>query len=223
MNEKKEVGEKAVEYVKDGMVVGLGTGSTVFYSIAKLGQLVQQGLSIQGVPTSEQTAKLAREFGIPLVSFKEIEGIDVAIDGADEVNPDLNLIKGGGGALLREKIIAKAARTFIVVADSHKYVDTLGAFPLPIEVVPFGYEMTMKHIRELGGSPNLRQTNGTPYLSDNGNYVVDCDFIEIKDPIALERELNIIPGVVENGLFVDMTDAVITLDSNKNLITKVNK
>jgi ribose 5-phosphate isomerase A len=223
LNEKKEVGEKAVEYVKDGMVVGLGTGSTVFYSIAKLGQLVQQGLSIQGVPTSEQTAKLAREFGIPLVSFKEIEGIDVAIDGADEVNPDLNLIKGGGGALLREKIIAKAARTFIVVADSHKNVDTLGAFPLPIEVVPFGYEMTMKHIRELGGSLNLRQTNGTPYLSDNGNYVIDCDFIEIKDPKALERELNIIPGVVENGLFVDMTDAVITLDINKNLITKVRK
>lgn len=223
MNEKKEVGEKAVEYVKDGMVVGLGTGSTVFYSIAKLGQLVQQGLSIQGVPTSEQTAKLAREFGIPLVSFKEIEGIDVAIDGADEVNPDLNLIKGGGGALLREKIIAKAARTFIVVADSRKNVDTLGAFPLPIEVVPFGYEMTMKHIRELGGSLNLRQTNGTPYLSDNGNYVIDCDFIEIKDPKALERELNIIPGVVENGLFVDMTDAVITLDINKNLITKVRK
>jgi ribose 5-phosphate isomerase A len=223
LNEKKEVGEKAVEYVKDGMVVGLGTGSTVFYSIAKLGQLVQQGLSIQGVPTSEQTAKLAREFGIPLVSFKEIEGIDVAIDGADEVNPDLNLIKGGGGALLREKIIAKAARTFIVVADSRKNVDTLGAFPLPIEVVPFGYEMTMKHIRELGGSLNLRQTNGTPYLSDNGNYVIDCDFIEIKDPKALERELNIIPGVVENGLFVDMTDAVITLDINKNLITKVRK
>ncbi|NHC41111.1 ribose-5-phosphate isomerase RpiA [Bacillus sp. MM2020_1] len=223
MNEKIEVGEKAVEYVKDGMVVGLGTGSTVFYSIAKLGQLVQQGLSIQGVPTSEQTAKLAREFGIPLVSFKEIEGIDVAIDGADEVNPDLNLIKGGGGALLREKIIAKAARTFIVVADSRKNVDTLGAFPLPIEVVPFGYEMTMKHIRELGGSLNLRQTNGTPYLSDNGNYVIDCDFIEIKDPKALERELNIIPGVVENGLFVDMTDAVITLDINKNLITKVRK
>ena len=112
MNEKKEVGEKAVEYVKDGMVVGLGTGSTVFYSISKLGQLVQQGLSIQGVPTSEQTAKLAREFGIPLVSFKEIEGIDVAIDGADEVNPDLNLIKGGGGALLKRENNCESSENF---------------------------------------------------------------------------------------------------------------
>lgn len=222
MIEKKEVGEKAVEYVKDGMVVGLGTGSTVYYFISKLGQLVQQGLSIKGVPTSKHTEKLAIELGIPLVSFNEIEQIDVAIDGADEVDPDLNLIKGGGGALLREKIIAKAAKTFIIVADSHKNVDTLGTFPLPIEVVPYGFEMTVKHIRELGGSPMLRQKDGLPFLTDNGNYVIDSRFQDIKNPKELEKSLNLIPGVVDNGLFVGMADAVITI-MDKQLVTRVRK
>jgi ribose 5-phosphate isomerase A len=219
LNEKKEVGEKAVEYVKDGMVVGLGTGSTVYYFISKLGQLVQQGLSIKGIPTSKQTEKLAIELNIPLVSFREIEEIDVAVDGADEVDQDLNLIKGGGGALLREKIIAKAAKTFIVVADSHKNVDTLGTFPLPIEVVPFGFEMTMKYIRELGGNPTLRQRRGSPYVTDNGNYIIDSNFHEISQPDILEKNLNLLPSVVDNGLFVGMADAVITIVDNK-LVTK---
>jgi ribose 5-phosphate isomerase A len=219
LNEKKEVGEKAVEYVKDGMVVGLGTGSTVYYFISKLGQLVQQGLSIKGIPTSKQTEKLAIELNIPLVSFREIEQIDVAVDGADEVDQDLNLIKGGGGALLREKIIAKAAKTFIVVADSHKNVDTLGTFPLPIEVVPFGFEMTMKYIRELGGNPTLRQRRGSPYVTDNGNYIIDSNFHEISQPDILEKNLNLLPSVVDNGLFVGMADAVITIVDNK-LVTK---
>jgi ribose 5-phosphate isomerase A len=219
LNEKKEVGEKAVEYVKDGMVVGLGTGSTVYYFVSKLGQLVQQGLSIKGIPTSEQTEKLAIELNIPLVSFREIEEIDVAVDGADEVDQDLNLIKGGGGALLREKIIAKAAKTFIVVADSHKNVDTLGTFPLPIEVVPFGFEMTMKYIRELGGNPTLRQRRGSPYVTDNGNYIIDSNFHEISQPDILEKNLNLLPSVVDNGLFVGMADAVITIVDNK-LVTK---
>jgi ribose 5-phosphate isomerase A len=217
--EKKEVGEKAVQYIKEGMVVGLGTGSTVYYFISKLGELVQQGLSVKGVPTSKQTEKLAIELGIPLVSFRDIEQIDVAVDGADEVDPDLNLIKGGGGALLREKIIAKAAKTFIVVADSHKMVDSLGAFPLPIEVVPFGYEMTMKYIQELGGNPTLRRKEGTPYVTDNGNYIIDSGFQEINQPEVLEKNLNLLPGVVDNGLFVGMVDAVITIVDNK-LVTK---
>jgi ribose 5-phosphate isomerase A len=215
LNEKKEVGEKACEYLKDGMVVGLGTGSTVFYTITKLGQLVQQGLSIKGVPTSEQTRQLAIELGIQLVSLDEIKHIDVAIDGADEVDPELNLIKGGGGALLREKIIAVAAKTFIVVADSNKNVDTLGTFPLPIEVVPFGYEMTVKHIKELGGSPKLRQKDGNTYLTDNGNYIIDSSFQEIMRPRELEKNLNLIPGVVDNGLFVGMADRVITFKDKK--------
>ena len=147
VNEKQLVGEKAAEYVKDGMVVGLGTGSTIFYTILKLSHLVKQGLNIRGVPTSEVTAELAREYGIPLVDFSEIEDIDVAIDGADQVDSDLNLIKGGGGALLREKIIAHSADTFIVIADSSKLANRLGAFPLPVEVVPFGFEMTAKRIQ----------------------------------------------------------------------------
>jgi ribose 5-phosphate isomerase A len=222
LNEKKEVGEKAVDYVKEGMVVGLGTGSTVFYTISKLGKLVQQGFSIKGIPTSKQTEKLAIDVGIPIVSLNEIDHIDLAIDGADEVNRDLDLIKGGGGALLREKIIAKAAKTFIVVSDSHKNVDTLGTFPLPIEVVPFGYEMTMKYIRELGGNPKLREKDGNPFLTDNGNYIIDSSFQEINHPKELEKNLNLIPGVVDNGLFVGLADAVITIIDNK-LVTKVRR
>ncbi|SMQ72896.1 ribose-5-phosphate isomerase [Bacillus sp. OV166] len=222
LNEKKEVGEKAVDYVKEGMVVGLGTGSTVFYTISKLGKLVQQGFSIKGIPTSKQTEKLAIDVGIPIVSLNEIDHIDLAIDGADEVNRDLDLIKGGGGALLREKIIAKAAKTFIVVSDSHKNVETLGTFPLPIEVVPFGYEMTMKYIRELGGNPKLREKDGNPFLTDNGNFIIDSSFQEINHPKELEENLNLIPGVVDNGLFVGLADAVITIIDNK-LVTKVRR
>ncbi|MEH7481925.1 ribose-5-phosphate isomerase RpiA, partial [Neobacillus drentensis] len=208
--------------VKEGMIVGLGTGSTVFYTISKLGKLVQQGFSIKGIPTSKQTEKLAIDVGIPLVSLNEIDHIDLAIDGADEVNRDLDLIKGGGGALLREKIIAKAAKTFIVVTDSHKNVDTLGTFPLPIEVVPFGYEMTIKYIRELGGNPKLREKDGNPFLTDNGNYIIDSSFQEIKHPNELEKNLNLIPGVVDNGLFVGLADAVITI-IDKKLVTNVRR
>jgi ribose 5-phosphate isomerase A len=220
VNEKRMVGEKAVEFIKDSMVAGLGTGSTVFYTITKLGQLVKQGLSIKGIPTSVQTEKLAKKWGIPLAKFEEIEQIDVAIDGADEVDSELNLIKGGGGALLREKIIARAAKTFIVVVDPSKMVEKLGAFLLPVEVVPFGVEMTKKHIRELGCHPDLRQFKGVPYRTDNGNYIFDCVFPDVLHPEILERELNMIPGVVENGLFVGMADTVVTLDPERNVIMK---
>jgi ribose 5-phosphate isomerase A len=222
LNEKKVIGEKAIEYVKDGMVVGLGTGSTAYYFTSKLGELVQQGLNIKGVPTSKKTETLANELGIPLVSFNEIEQIDVAVDGADEVDADLNLIKGGGGALLREKIIAASAKTFIVIADSQKNVDTLGTFPLPVEVVPFGLEMTIKHIRDLGGKTELRQQQGNPFLTDNGNYILDTNFQEIKEPKELEKKLNLIPGVVDNGLFVGMAEAVITI-IDKKLVTVFRK
>lgn len=220
MNEKKIVGEKAAEYVKEGMIVGLGTGSTVFYTIHKLGEMVSKGLSIKGIPTSVQTEVLARELGIPLVNFSEVEHIDIAIDGADEVDANLDLIKGGGGALLREKIIARAAKAFVVVADSSKVVEKLGGFPLPIEVVPFGYEMTMRHIKSLGIEPVLRESNNQPYKTDNGNYIFDCRFSIDFHASELERELNMIPGVVENGLFVQMADTVITLDHKKNVVTK---
>ncbi len=216
MNQKKEVGEKAIDYIEDGMIVGLGTGSTVFFTITKLGELVQKGLSIKGIPTSKQTEKLANKVGIPLISFDEVEQIDVAIDGADEVAPDLNLIKGGGGALLREKIIANAAKTFIVVADPNKNVPKLGSFPLPVEVLPFGFEMTKKKIQNLGLTAHLRQVQGKPFLTDNGNYILDFLIPDMTNLKELERKLNLIPGVIENGLFLGVTDIYITLDREED-------
>lgn len=218
MNEKQIVGEKAAEFVKDGMIVGLGTGSTVYYTIKKLGELVKDGLSIKGIPTSKQTEHLAKELGIPLTNFKEVESIDVTIDGADEVNKELELIKGGGGALLREKIIAKASKTFIVVADSSKMVEKFGVFPLPIEVVPFGFEMTERQIRETGIEPKIRLNGSTPFITDNGNYIFDCNITTKIQPDILASKLNNIPGVVENGLFIGMNDMVITLDREKKIV-----
>lgn len=220
MNEKQLVGEKAVEYVKDGMIVGLGTGSTAYYTIVKLGEMVKQGLQIQGIPTSKQTEELAKKLGIPLTTLDKVEKIDVAIDGADEVDPYLNVIKGGGGALLREKIIARAAEKFIVVADSSKNVHTLGSFPLPVEVIPFGYTMTARHIEKLGGKPHLRTVGNNPFITDNGNYILDVHFREIPNPEEIETQLNLIPGVVENGLFVGMVDMVITYDEEKGVYLK---
>lgn len=212
MVEKQAVGEKAAEFVKDDMIVGLGTGSTVYYTILKLGERVKNGLRIQGVPTSKETEKLARQIGIPLVTLEDVNKLDLAIDGADEVDNQFALIKGGGGALLREKMIAKASEQFIVVADSTKLVQTLGAFPLPVEVVRFGWEMTAKHMRDLGCVPRLRLLEDhTPFITDNGNYIMDCHFQEIKRPHELEVALNMIPGVVENGLFNHMTSRVITI------------
>ncbi|WP_088014134.1 ribose-5-phosphate isomerase RpiA [Gottfriedia acidiceleris] len=218
MNDKQIVGEKAAEFVKDGMVIGLGTGTTVFYTIKKLGQLVKEGLNIKGIPTSVQTEKLAKEVGIQLVNFSKIDQIDIAIDGADEINPNFELIKGGGGALLREKIIAKAAKTFIVVADPTKMVERLGKFRLPIEVIPFGMEMTIKHIEAIGLVPELRLNGTTPFITDNGNYIFDCSIPNSIQTQIIERELNLIPGVVENGLFVGMTDLVITMDKDKKVV-----
>lgn len=215
MNEKQMVGEKAVEYIKDGMVVGLGTGSTVYYTIRKLGELVRGGLKIKGVPTSEQTAALAKEEGIPLIDLKEVDALDIAIDGADQVDSNLNLIKGGGGALLREKIIANAASSFIVIADSTKLTDKLGTFPLPVEVVQFGVEMTARKIKSLGCVPKLRGKEGQPFITDNGNYILDCDFKRIESPAELEAQLNMIPGVVENGLFVNAASRLITIKNGE--------
>ncbi|WP_430487740.1 ribose-5-phosphate isomerase RpiA [Priestia flexa] len=220
MNEKQIIGEKAVDFVEDNMVVGLGTGSTVFYTIRKLGQLVKQGLHITGIPTSIQTEELATKFGIPISKFEDVEQIDIAIDGADEVSSELDLLKGGGGALLREKIVAREAKTFIVVADSSKLVQKLGSFLLPVEVIPFGVGVTKKNIYRLGGNVNLRESKGKPFKTDNGNYILDCSFSDILSPKVLERELNMIPGVVENGLFVEMADTVITVDQENNVVIK---
>lgn len=209
MEAKRIAAERAVDDVRDGMIVGLGTGSTAYYAIQRLGRLVQQGLSIQAIATSLQSEQLATQLGIPLVSFSEMTELDLTIDGADEVDSAFNLIKGGGGALLREKIVAAASKQLTIVVDEHKVVRQLGKFALPVEIVKFGYEATIRKLFQLGCEPILRARDGEPYVTDNGNYIVDCSFNQIAAPVELHRELNLIPGVVDNGLFVGMTKKVI--------------
>jgi len=206
---KRRAGEEAVKYVKDGMIVGLGTGSTVRYTILKLGELVGEGLEIIGIPTSRATEKLAKEVGIKLGDLNDYDYIDLTIDGADEVDGKLNLIKGGGGALLREKMIAYASRYEIIVVDESKMKEYLGDFPLPVEIVRFGYKRTMKNIQSLGCVPKLRMKEEEPYITDNGNYIVDCKFGKIANPEELERKIDEIPGVVEIGLFINLANEVI--------------
>lgn len=210
MNIKQLAAEKAVDWVEDGMTVGLGTGSTAVYAIRKIGELVQQGMRIQAVATSEESEKLARELSIPILPFAEVGTIDLTIDGADEVDPDLNLIKGGGGALLREKIVAARSRQVMIVAGENKVVKRLGEFPLPVEVVTFAHEWTMQKLESLGCTPVLRKTDsGEVFITDNGNYTVDCHFNEILNPARMHRQLNDIPGVVDNGLFIGLASAVV--------------
>ena len=217
MEAKRLAGEKAAEYVKDGMIVGLGTGSTAYYAIQKIGELVKQGLKIKAIATSTSSEQLARELGINLVTFAEVDSIDLTIDGADEVDPHWNLIKGGGGALLREKIVAAASKQLIVIVDESKVVAQLGKFPLPVEVVPFGFEQTQRKLAELGCEPQMRMIDNQPYLTDNGNYIFDCHFNEIKDPEALHDRINQIVGVVDNGLFIGYTSKVIVGSSDQTV------
>lgn len=207
--EKQRAGERAAEFVQGGMIVGLGTGSTVYWTIRKLGELARAGLQIRGIPTSRQTETLATEVGIPLTSFAEVDELDLTIDGADEVGPGLNLIKGAGGALLREKLVASASRRLIIVADSSKLVSVLGAFPLPVEIVPFAHDLTLRRLAALGCQPMLRQAGDQPFVTDNGNFIADCRFGTIPDPAATHRALKLLPGVVETGLFVDMAEVVV--------------
>jgi ribose 5-phosphate isomerase A len=212
---KKLAAEAALDYVKDGYVVGLGTGSTIRYLLAALEQRVRAGLKITGVPTSEETAELARKAGVPLLSDDDLWPIDVAIDGADQVDPQLNLIKGGGGALLREKIVAANARQMIITVDETKRVSVLGgAFPLPIEVLPFGWRNTAREIEQLGGKTVRRERNRHVFRTASGHYILDLHIARIEDPARLEARLNRIPGVIECGLFVGRTDVLIVAASN---------
>lgn len=207
---KRQAAIKAVDYVRDGMVVGLGTGSTARHVIVALGERVKKGLRIKGVPTSQETARLARKAKIPLLQNDEVWPIDVAIDGADQVDPQFNLVKGGGGALLKEKIVAAAAQQFVVVVDHTKRVPVLGgSFPLPVEVMPFGWRNTARQIDALGGQAELRKRNGKIFVTEARHYILDVHFARINDPAALEAALNRIPGVVENGLFVARTSVLI--------------
>ena len=206
---KRAAAERAVaEYVESGMVLGLGTGSTAAFVIRRLGGLISSGEleGVRGVATSARTAALAEEVGVPLVTLAEARPA-VTIDGADEIGPGLALIKGGGGSLLREKIVAHATERsggLVVVADGSKLVDSLGEFPLPVEVEPFGWEATLQDLASLGCEPELRMERKTPFVTDGGHYTVDCRFDSITDPAGLEREIKSIPGALECGLFVGL-------------------
>ncbi|OZB19159.1 MAG: ribose 5-phosphate isomerase A [Rhodobacterales bacterium 34-62-10] len=209
--------KRAVDYVEDGMRVGLGTGSTAAWMVRCLGELVRQdGLKIKGVPTSTRTAALAREVGIEVISLDQAKWLDLTIDGADEFDGELNLIKGGGGALLQEKIVATASDQMIVIADVGKEVETLGAFPLPVEVIPFGWQTTRALVEEmlismdvLGRDVTLRMNGDRPFITDEGNHILDLHLNRIGNARQLAMVLNQVPGVVENGLFIDICDIVI--------------
>ncbi|MBE9478495.1 MAG: ribose 5-phosphate isomerase A [Chloroflexi bacterium] len=210
---KKMAGEKAVEYVESGMVVGLGYGSTAIHALRRIGELIRQGEldGIQAIPTADLFAEEARRAGIPLTSLEEHPRIDVTIDGADEVDPELNLIKGGGGALLREKIVAQATTLNIIVVDEQKLSPVLGTnFDLPVEIIPFGWRSMEEYLRSLGAESQLRtKTDGTPFITDSGNYILDGHFGPIDDPYALSAELKSRAGIVEHGLFLDLASEVI--------------
>lgn len=201
---KKLAAEKAVEYVEDNMVVGLGTGSTAYWAIQAIGKKIKQGLNIKAVCTSSETEKLAKESGIPIVTFSDIHHIDITIDGADEIDQQKNLIKGGGGALMREKIVAYNSRQFLVIADESKQVERLGRFPLPVEVLPFGVEMTLQHLQAICKKASIRIKDNSPYVTDNGNYIIDGSFETIPDPEAAQIAIKAVPGVLETGLFFAM-------------------
>lgn len=207
---KRCAGRAAADLVESGMRVGLGTGSTFRHALERLAERVrEEGLEISGVPSSVSTRTLAEDHGITLLDLEQVDTLDLTIDGADEVDPGKNLIKGGGGALMRERIIAGAAKELVVIVSEDKLVDPLGStFPLPVEVLPFGWRQALREIVSFGCEPELRLRAGEPYLTDNDNFILDCRFAAIEDPAALYRELNCIPGVLDNGLFVGMAGRV---------------
>ncbi|PSB22296.1 ribose 5-phosphate isomerase A [filamentous cyanobacterium CCP2] len=218
---KQEVGRAAANRVKSGSIVGLGTGSTTAFAIQFLGDRLKSGelTDIKGVPTSFQASVLAKQYGIPLTTLDEIDRIDIAIDGADEVDPQKNLIKGGGAAHTREKIVDSLAKEFIVVVDSSKLVDRLGStFPLPIEVLPMAVSPVMKALEKLGGEPELRMgvKKDGPVITDQGNMILDVTFGAIDNPAELEKTLNNIPGILENGLFVGVATTVLIGEIKNN-------
>jgi len=204
-SEKELAGRAAAQLVRDGQVVGLGTGSTAYFAVVALGERVKAGLKIVGIPTSVATGDLAKKLGIPLTTFDQHPEIDITIDGADELDPHLNLIKGGGGALLREKVVASASKKMVVVADSSKAVQVLGKFPLPVEIIPFARAVVERKLVSLGATPKLRlKADRQPFVTDNGNYILDASFGKIGDPKTVARTLSDTAGVVEHGLFIGL-------------------
>lgn len=218
---KREAAQRALQFVEDGMIVGLGTGSTAAQFIDLLGEKVSDGLNITGVATSAATERQARAAGITLTTLDEEPEIDLTVDGADEIDQSLRLIKGGGGALLREKIVASASEMVVIIADQSKLVERLGAFPLPVEVVPFGYKVSLAMIEdiadELGLEGTVRQRlgeDGKPFVSDGGNFILDCSFGVLDEPEALAELLPFTPGVVDHGLFIGLADQAVIAGEN---------
>jgi ribose 5-phosphate isomerase A len=208
--EKAAAARASLKYVQDGHVVGLGTGSTAEHFIRLLSEQIKNGMRIRGIPTSVRSRDLALSLGIPLTTLDECQEISVTVDGADEVDPQLRLIKGGGGAFLREKIVASATKQLVIVADASKRVPLLGKFPLPVEVVPFAQALVAKRIRALGAEVHLRQgADGMPYATDENNHILDCHFGQIPDADGLARRLSDTPGIVEHGLFIGMASVVL--------------
>lgn len=207
--EKQLAAKEAVKYVKNGMTVGLGTGSTAAHMVKELGRLIKNRLEITGVPSSENTKKLATELGIPLTTLDKTNGIDIYIDGADEFDPYMQLIKGGGGALLREKILTYNSDLVIIIADSQKEVKRLGDFKLPVETIPFATKKIAQLLQEMGLLPKLRVRDGKNYVTDEGNFILDLNIKHIANIHLLESKLKQIPGIVETGLFLDMADIII--------------
>ncbi len=207
------VATRAIEFVKDGDVVGLGTGRAATAFVEALGSAVKAGLRIRAIPTSQVTADLAAQLGIPLAGLDEVSQIDVTFDGADEVDPRLDLIKGYGGAMVREKIVAASSRRLIILVGAEKLVPVLGSRGiLPVEVVPFGLPLCQRRLAELGCRPTVRLVDGRPFVTDNGNQILDCGISPIRDPAAFEQAILSIPGVVGTGLFLAMADTVLVQD-----------
>jgi ribose 5-phosphate isomerase A len=222
--EKEAAARASLKFVKDGQIVGVGTGSTAVFFIQLLGERVKQGLRIQAIPTSDRSGKLAGSLGIPLTTFEEHPEIDVTIDGADELDDHLRLIKGGGGALLREKIVGSATKQYVIIADSSKRVPLLGKFPLPVEVIKFAQPVIARKIRALGAQVTLRRdAAGNPFLTDEHNHILDCHFGQIPNPEALARTLSDMPGIVEHGLFIGMANVVLLANGSEvvELLPKV--
>lgn len=215
MNLKQLAGEKAVEFVEDGMVVGLGSGTTAYFAIRKIGERVREGLKLKCICTSKHTRDLAIKWNIPCLDIDEVDQLDITIDGVDEFDPDGNGIKGGGGALLIEKIVASRSRVNIWVVEERKLVGRLGAFPLPVEIMPFGHKHLLKDFTRRNYQPELRKISDETYITDGGHFLADLHLGSIDDPFSLDVELKKIPGVLEHGLFLNLVNKVVSASLEK--------